>query len=102
MVAVVIERLRQDETAFLHPFGIDEECDEALASLEREPDPLQAVRQQVFQVIDQAVERGQEAGIAGGGQAQELADLGGRVRRAARAQALNLFEQPWRPGAARC
>ena len=34
VVAVVIERLRQDETAFLHPFGIDEECDEALASLE--------------------------------------------------------------------
>ena len=33
VVAVVIERLRQDETAFLHPFGIDEECDEALASL---------------------------------------------------------------------
>ena len=34
VVAVVKERLRQDETVFLHPFGVDEECDEARASLE--------------------------------------------------------------------
>ncbi|MCX7683321.1 MAG: AAC(3) family N-acetyltransferase [Anaerolineae bacterium] len=33
IVRVVVERLRQDETIFLHPFGVDEECDEARASL---------------------------------------------------------------------
>ena len=35
IVRVVIARLRQDETAFLHPPGVDVECDEARASLER-------------------------------------------------------------------
>ncbi len=34
IVEVVTQRLRQDETIFLHPYGIDEECDEALASLD--------------------------------------------------------------------
>ena len=33
IVAVVTEKLRQNETVFLHPFGVDEECDEARASL---------------------------------------------------------------------
>lgn len=33
LVEVVVERLRQDETTFLHPYGVDEECDEARASL---------------------------------------------------------------------
>lgn len=33
VVAVALERLKQDETAFLHPPGVDEECDEARASL---------------------------------------------------------------------
>jgi len=33
VAAVVTERLRQDETVFLHPMGVDEECDEARASL---------------------------------------------------------------------
>lgn len=33
VVRVVVEHLRQDETAFLHPFGVDEECDEAWTSL---------------------------------------------------------------------
>ncbi len=33
VVAVVVEQLRQNETLFLHPPGIDEECDEARASL---------------------------------------------------------------------
>lgn len=33
VVAVVTERLRNDETAFLHPYGVDEECDEARDSL---------------------------------------------------------------------
>ena len=33
VAAVVLERLCQDETVFLHPFGVDEECDEARFSL---------------------------------------------------------------------
>ncbi len=33
VVATVVEHLRADETAFLHPFGVDEECDDARASL---------------------------------------------------------------------
>jgi len=33
VVAVVVERLQADETAFLHPVGVDAECDEARASL---------------------------------------------------------------------
>jgi aminoglycoside N3'-acetyltransferase len=33
IVEVVCARLRADETAFLHPYGVDEECDEARASL---------------------------------------------------------------------
>jgi len=33
VTAEVTRRLRQNETAFLHPFGVDEECDEARASL---------------------------------------------------------------------
>lgn len=35
IVAVAVERLRADETVFLHPLGTDEECDEAWASLGR-------------------------------------------------------------------
>jgi aminoglycoside N3'-acetyltransferase/L-amino acid N-acyltransferase YncA len=35
VVAVVVPQLQRDETRFLHPFGIDEECDEARASLVR-------------------------------------------------------------------
>ena len=34
VVKVVTEQLRQNETVFLHPYGVDEECDEARASLE--------------------------------------------------------------------
>jgi aminoglycoside N3'-acetyltransferase len=33
IVDVVTRRLRGDETIFLHPFGVDDECDEARASL---------------------------------------------------------------------
>ena len=33
IVEVVAARLRADETAFLHPYGVDAECDEARASL---------------------------------------------------------------------
>ncbi len=33
LVTVVCEQLRQNETVFLHPFGIDDQCDEARASL---------------------------------------------------------------------
>jgi aminoglycoside N3'-acetyltransferase len=33
IVNVVTEQLRHDETAFLHPRGVDAECDEARASL---------------------------------------------------------------------
>lgn len=33
IVRVVIEQLRRDETTLLHPFGVDEECNEARASL---------------------------------------------------------------------
>lgn len=33
IVNVVVEHLRRDETAFLHPHGVDPECDEARASL---------------------------------------------------------------------
>ena len=33
VVDVVVERLRVDETAFLHPPGTDAECDDAWASL---------------------------------------------------------------------
>lgn len=39
IVAVVTAQLRSDETAFLHPFGVDEECDEARASLPAGPRP---------------------------------------------------------------
>ena len=35
VVDVVVERLRIDETVFLHPSGTDAECDEAWASLRR-------------------------------------------------------------------
>jgi aminoglycoside N3'-acetyltransferase len=34
IVEVVIERLRGNETTFLHPLGMDEECDDAWSSLE--------------------------------------------------------------------
>lgn len=33
LVAVVIERLKHNLTIFLHPIGVDEECDDAWASL---------------------------------------------------------------------
>lgn len=33
IVAVVTEHLAADETAFLHPYGVDDECDEARASI---------------------------------------------------------------------
>ena len=33
VVDIVVERLRADETAFLHPLGTDAECDAAWASL---------------------------------------------------------------------
>jgi len=33
IVRVVVERLERDETIFLHPVGVDEQCDEARASL---------------------------------------------------------------------
>jgi aminoglycoside N3'-acetyltransferase len=35
IVEVVMRRLRANETAFLHPFGVDEECDDARESLPR-------------------------------------------------------------------
>ncbi len=36
IVEVVTERLKENETTFLHPKGFDEECDDARASLETE------------------------------------------------------------------
>jgi aminoglycoside N3'-acetyltransferase len=33
VVSVVVEQVRRNETVFLHPHGVDEECDEARASL---------------------------------------------------------------------
>ena len=36
LVAVVVEQLQQNETVFLHPPGVDEECDEARASLSKD------------------------------------------------------------------
>lgn len=33
IIAVVTEKLRENETIFLHPYGIDEECDEARAGI---------------------------------------------------------------------
>ena len=33
IITVVTERLRKNETTFLHPLGVDEECDEARNSL---------------------------------------------------------------------
>lgn len=38
VVEVVTERLRQIETVFLHPTGVDEECDEARANILRWPE----------------------------------------------------------------
>ncbi len=35
---VALEHLRAEETVFLHPLGVDEECDEARRSLPAEPD----------------------------------------------------------------
>ena len=35
IVGIVVDQLARDETAFLHPQGVDEECDEARASLSR-------------------------------------------------------------------
>ncbi len=37
IVEVVLEHLRQDETVFLHPFGVDMQCDDARLSLLRFP-----------------------------------------------------------------
>jgi aminoglycoside N3'-acetyltransferase len=37
LVDIVVERLRADETTFLHPPGVDEECDQARRSLEPAP-----------------------------------------------------------------
>jgi aminoglycoside 3-N-acetyltransferase len=37
IVAIATARLREDETAFLHPPGVDAECDEARASIPVEP-----------------------------------------------------------------
>ena len=34
VVSVVVDRLRADETVFLHPRGVDRECDEARASMD--------------------------------------------------------------------
>jgi hypothetical protein len=33
IVRVVVEQLQRDETVFLHPLGVDEQCDEARLSL---------------------------------------------------------------------
>jgi len=33
LVEIVVQRLRAEETIFLHPYGVDEECDEARASI---------------------------------------------------------------------
>ena len=33
IVNVVVAQLQRNETVFLHPFGVDEDCDEARASL---------------------------------------------------------------------
>ena len=33
IVRVVVEQLQRDETVLLHPLGVDEQCDEARASL---------------------------------------------------------------------
>ncbi|MBN2046405.1 MAG: AAC(3) family N-acetyltransferase [Anaerolineaceae bacterium] len=38
VVEVVTEHLRQNETAFLHPFGVDDQCDEARMSIGERPD----------------------------------------------------------------
>jgi aminoglycoside 3-N-acetyltransferase len=38
IIKVVVDRLRKDETTFLHPAGVDEECDEARDSLPAETD----------------------------------------------------------------
>lgn len=35
LVKVVVEHLQAEETIFLHPFGVDEECDEARRSLQK-------------------------------------------------------------------
>jgi aminoglycoside N3'-acetyltransferase len=36
IVSVVMDHLRADETIFLHPRGVDEECDDAWRSLTTE------------------------------------------------------------------
>lgn len=41
IVELVTSRLRRDETVFLHPPGVDVECDEAWRSLADEPNPTQ-------------------------------------------------------------
>ncbi len=33
IVSVVMEHLKENETTFLHPKGVDDECDDAWASL---------------------------------------------------------------------
>ena len=40
IVEVVVARLRQNETVFLHPMGVDRQCDEARRSLEAGPDEV--------------------------------------------------------------
>ena len=56
----------------------------------------------MFQVIDKAVERAGGRRASPAAAERRVADLGeGQVRRAAQAQALNLFRAAaWRPGAA--
>ena len=36
VIRVVTEKIQQNETVFLHPFGVDEECDDARLSLSEE------------------------------------------------------------------
>ena len=36
VIQVVTEKIQQNETVFLHPFGVDEECDDARLSLSEE------------------------------------------------------------------
>ena len=101
VVAVVIERLRQDETAFRIPLGLTRNATKRWPAWKGEPDPLQAVRQQGV-----PGHRPGGRARAGGGTpaaaAQELADLGGQVRGRAGTGAQPVRAAAWRPGAARC
>ena len=58
VIAVVVPHLQRDETRFLHPFGVDEECDEARASLLRVRDGTPDDAAGIVAILNPIIESG--------------------------------------------